>query len=101
MWRAFTFVVMVYLTLDFADPNLPGALNFDPDQSVDAVSTHVRSQFPAPKPVMLPEHLASPVETPLQVFASIPTPPVTHAVRVDLRPRGLLVSVAPASPDDH
>jgi len=101
MWRAVAVAVLVHLTLDFADPNLPGALNFDADQSVDAVSTHVHGHIPAPKPPMAPELLASHVVTPLRAFASIPRPPVINVVRVDLRPRGLLLSVAPASPGAH
>jgi hypothetical protein len=64
MWRVFAFAVLVYLALDFADPNLPGVLNFDVDQSVDAVSTQMRGHIPAPKPPMVPEPLASPVVTP-------------------------------------
>jgi hypothetical protein len=103
MWRAVAFAVLMHLTLDFSDPNLPGALKFDADQSVDAVSTHVRGHIVAAKPsiVPVPGPLASPVETSLRVVAGIAPRPVINVVRVDLRPRGLLHWLAPASPDDH
>jgi CheY-like chemotaxis protein len=41
----FAFVLLVYISLDFSDPNLSGALNFDLDQSVDAVHTQLRGRI--------------------------------------------------------
>ena len=31
----FTVLVMLYLVVDFGDPNLPGAVSFDPDDCVE------------------------------------------------------------------
>ncbi len=58
MRRWFVCVLLVYVSLDFSDPNLPGALNFDLDQSVDAVHTQLRGQLPVAKSSILP---ASPI----------------------------------------
>jgi hypothetical protein len=46
MWRPLVFVLLVHITLDFSDPNLPGAFNFDSNESVDAVYTQARKQLP-------------------------------------------------------
>lgn len=46
----FTTVVMLYLALDFGDPNLPGANSFDPDESVEVIQLQ---RDPAPSPRQL------------------------------------------------
>ena len=45
--KLFTALVILYLTLDVASPELPGALAFDPDESVEVVQL---SRDPAPAP---------------------------------------------------
>jgi hypothetical protein len=74
MWRALTYVLLLYMTLDFSDPNLPGALNFDLSQSVDGVHTQVRGQLPVAKPATAP---APP---------TVDAPVTTSAVEVDGTP---------------
>jgi hypothetical protein len=37
MWRLCVSALLLYITLDLADPQVPGALNFDPDECVEAV----------------------------------------------------------------
>jgi hypothetical protein len=46
----FTTLVMLYLALDFGDPNLPGATSFDPDESVKGVQV---SRMPTAAPPAL------------------------------------------------
>ena len=46
----FTTLVMLYLVVDFGDPNLPGAITFDPDGCVEVVQAH-RAPAPAPRAV--------------------------------------------------
>ncbi len=36
-WKASVLFVLLYVTLDFADPMTPGALCFNPDDSVEVV----------------------------------------------------------------
>ena len=38
--RGFFLALIVYLTLDFANPLMPGAVNFDSDESVEGVTLH-------------------------------------------------------------
>src|SRR5262245_38258355 len=98
MWRMLAFAVMVHLIVD---PNLPGVVNFDADQILDATSRHVRSQIRVAKPRMLPDPVDSSAATPPRIPAAIARPPVMFMVRVDVKPRGHLLWFAPASPDDH
>jgi hypothetical protein len=44
-------VLLVYLSLDLANPLMPGALRFDPDASVEAVRAHGQRHAP-PLPAM-------------------------------------------------
>jgi len=101
MWRVLCFVVLMSFALDFCDPYSPGVLNFEADRLIDAASSHVRAQIPVTKPLMTPEPVASPVVRPLPLAVCMALSPILHVVRVDLRPRGHLLSLAPASPDDH
>jgi hypothetical protein len=101
MWRALALAVLMYLTLDLSHPNLPGALNFDADRSVDAVARQVRAPSPVVEPLMMPDRAACRVVTPHRLSSTNTPLPVINVVRVDLRPRGHLLSFAPASPDDH
>ncbi|HEY7519901.1 MAG TPA: hypothetical protein VIE36_16560 [Methylomirabilota bacterium] len=103
MWRAITVILLTYVTLDFADPNLPGALNFDIDQSIDGVHTQLRGQSPIAKAVSVP----SPLFVRAATERKTPIVPrlVTVSVRVapvDARPRALLSRVlASDSPEAH
>ena len=101
MWRALCVAVLMSFALDFCDPYSPGVLDFDADRLIDAASSHVRAHIPGTKPLMTPEPVASSVVRPLQVAVGMARLPIINVVRVDLRPRGDLLSLAPASPDDH
>jgi len=103
MWRGLAFVLLVYVTLDFSGPNLPGALNFDLDQSVDAVHTQLRGQLPGVS-VLAVSPLAETVALPVAV-APIAIRPGIVAPRTppaDVRPRALLSSArGPSSTEPH
>jgi hypothetical protein len=101
MWRVLCFAVLMSFALDFCDPYSPGVLDFDADRLIDAASSHVRAHIPVTKPLMTPEPVASPVVRPLRVAVCMALLSIINVVRVDLRPRGHLLSFAPASPDDH
>ena len=51
----FTTLVMLYLVVDFADPNLPGAVSFDPDDCVEVVQTERAPSAPIPVLAVPPE----------------------------------------------
>jgi hypothetical protein len=103
MLRALTLVLLLYITLDFADPNLPGALNFDLDQSVDGVHSQLRGQSPiakaatSPAPVFVQEVALSKARVaPRWLGVTVRTP------GVNVRPRALLSRVvASDSPEAH
>ena len=47
MWRLLVALILLYIAFDFADLMMPGAMNFDPDQSVDVASAqNVRGEVP-------------------------------------------------------
>jgi hypothetical protein len=100
MWRRrLAFMLLPYVSLDFGDPNLPGALNFNLDQSVDAVHTQLRGQLPVVKTSILPvpplvegPRLLAPLEAArIRAFVVITRPPSY------VRPRALLASARPPS----
>jgi hypothetical protein len=103
MYRLFVVALFAYITLDLADPNLPGALNFDPDQSVTAISTQSRTTAPAPMLMVLsPQTVAVMIatvspETPPQP----PGPTIAPRVTWGPRPRALLSARTSASLDTH
>ena len=103
MWRALIVIVLTYVTLDFADPNLPGALNFDLDQSIDGVHTQLRGQSPVAKGVGVPAPLF--VQDARDRKPQIMPRPVTVSPRMTplgARPRALLSRLlASDSPDAH
>lgn len=104
MRRWFVCVLLVYVSLDFSDPNLPGALNFDLDQSVDAVHTQLRGQLPVAKSSILP---ASPVLEGTRLFApgevvNVRPLVVLRRAPACLRPRALVRHARPpASTEPH
>jgi hypothetical protein len=49
----FVRLLACYLTLDFADPSMPGALNFNVDLNTDAVLTNIPSKQDEPMQRML------------------------------------------------
>jgi hypothetical protein len=98
-------VLLVYVSLDFSDPNLPGALNFDLDQSVDAVHTQLRGQLPVAKSSIL---TVSPVVNDMRLSSALDAGaarPVVVAIRTppsDVRPRALLSTArTPSSTEPH
>jgi len=106
MCRRLVFMLLVYITLDFSDPNLPGALNFDLNQSVDAVHTQLRGQLPVAKTSILPASpgpdvlpmAATPLEaTTIRPIIVAPRTPVSY-----VRPRALLSHARqPRSTEPH
>src|SRR5262245_62274725 len=102
MWRFSILALLLHLSLDFANPNMPGALCFDPDQSVDAIRTEARADAPATVlAVRSPQPPAAaiappPPEVPRSAAASI-----ASRVTWSLRPRALLSVPASASPEAH
>jgi hypothetical protein len=103
MWRAITLILLIYVTLDFADPNLPGALNFDLSQSVDGVQSHLRGQSPIAKGVTVPAPVFGQVMTaPKPQLPARQVSVIGRTTPVDLRARGLLSAVlASDSPEPH
>lgn len=102
MCRRFAFVLLLYISLDFSDPNLPGALNFDLDQSVDAVHTQLRGQLPIAKTSLLP---VSPIVDGVRLsaaFEATPRPVIvaTRSPRSYVRPRVLFSNARLPSPTE-
>ena len=90
-------MLLVYISLDFSDPNLPGALNFDLDQSVDAVHTQLRGQLPVAKTSLAP---LSPVVDGVRLLVAFeatarPAIVTDHPRRSSVRPRALLANARP------
>ena len=51
----FTTLVMLYLVVDVGDPNLPGAVSFDPDDCVEVVQAQRAPHAPPPQLTVTPE----------------------------------------------
>jgi len=106
MCRRLVFLLLLYISLDFSDPNLPGALNFDLNQSVDAVHTQLRGQLPVAKISILP---ASPgldvmpmAATPLETTTIRPVVVALRTPASSARPRALLSHARqPSSTEPH
>ena len=100
MCRRIAFLLLVYISLDFSDPNLPGALNFDVSQSVDAVHTQLRGQLPVAKSSILP---VSPGADDARLLVRRETPVVRRVMRPTpiassyVKPRALLANARPPS----
>jgi hypothetical protein len=45
-------LVLLYLVLDFANPHMPGAVSFDPDESIDGVRVERDRQAWSPRGVV-------------------------------------------------
>jgi hypothetical protein len=62
--RLFVLLLACYLSLDFADPTMPGALNFDVDLNKDVVLTNIPTKHDEPKQhlLALPACMASVIE---------------------------------------
>lgn len=103
MRRVLRLLLVVYVTLDFADPNMPGALNFDPNESVDATYSAPRTVLPTIKEFVSP--LLPQAQTVRTAAADFQPPrPIVHVrvVRFELRPHALpAVPVSPPPSDDH
>ena len=102
MWRTVAFALLVYISLDLSDPNMPGALNFDLDKSVEAVQSQARAKLP-PAAISVPPVAPSINEgTVFAQFALVrPVISVTRTLPVHVRPRAVLSARVPAAPDDH
>lgn len=103
MWRAVTCLLLLYVTLDFADPNIPGALDFDIDQSVDGVHTQLRGQSPIAKAGVVPAPVFQQDIAPVKTHVAPQRPRViARTTSVDVRPRALLSRLLISdSPEAH
>jgi hypothetical protein len=102
MWRTVACALLVYLSLDFADPNMPGALNFDLDKSVEAVPSQPRAKLP-PAAISVPPVAPSINEAAVFAQAALVRPviAVARTLPLHLRPRAVLSARVPAAADDH
>jgi hypothetical protein len=102
MWRFLVGAVLLYIMFDFADLMMPGAVNFDPDQSVDGVyGQNLRADGTlTPLPHIPRLRVALNVEQ-----ASGGVRPVRALARLSTRrlrpPRAFLSESRPSSSDDH
>jgi hypothetical protein len=97
-----TLLVLLYLVLDFTNPHMPGAVSFDPDESIDGVRVErdrqawsSRGVVPSPLPVHLMPILASRDTAPRVA----PTP--GRRWRRDCVRRMRRPDSRPSSPADH
>ena len=94
-------LIALYITLDFANPWMPGALNFNPDESIDGIT--VQHHHPRPRLAAL----ATPVPLRLEftdVIRGSTTPPVARVLGewfVDLRQAHSAAFDSPPSLEDH
>jgi hypothetical protein len=91
--------LLLYLTLDCANPMMAGAVGFDPDTCVEAV-THARPL--APTGVASATHVVDPAVLRLACPVRRSSIPVASGGGVDVPPRARagLALVADASPED-
>jgi hypothetical protein len=102
MWRLLVSAILLYVTLDFADPMIPGALNFDADQSVDGVyAKDVREHAPSVAVSARPDVGVVADGDRRPVSARAVTPSVHHSVARITGPRTLVSESRSSSPDDH
>ncbi len=101
--RCLALILLAYVALDFANPLMPGAVTFDPDDSVEAVRA---GHVPAPDAV---PSVSEPL-VPAVVRAPTPRCAIARAARAARTPRERLAHLrrAPApssiparSPEDH
>jgi hypothetical protein len=45
-------VLLLWVSADFANPMIPGAVRLDPDESIDAVARHSAGHIPLPSPAV-------------------------------------------------
>ena len=88
--KIFSLLVLLYLLLDLANPEVPGAFEFDPDESVEIVRIE-RDVTPAPPTLvsmaarewlMVP---TSPLSTLTVQLPSGPAPSITMPLRIPQR----------------
>ena len=83
----FTSLVLLYLVFDLGDPNLPGAVSFDPDECIEVVQSDRAPSAPLPTVAVTPEplfRLPRVQQSPLRVVAMARhgvAPPRAHALR--------------------
>ena len=100
--RVAALLIALYVILDVAAPFVPGAFDFDPDDSVEALVNDVTSVMIAPAPFAWPPAWTGEPEArrPESLFrAAVPRPfrPFTPR-RVGL---ALASTAPPSSPEDH
>ncbi len=61
--RRLVLLLVIYVGLDFANPMMPGAVNFDPGDSVEAIHAE-RGRLPESPVATAPDPAAGPVEPP-------------------------------------
>ena len=104
--RRLTFLLLVYVSLDLSSPFIPGAFNFNPDESIDGVQ---RQRDPGPRrPAMAPAPRTFSDASPASVTPSANTgvgarrdsSPVNEWL-VDVRRAHVPVSAVSALSEDH
>jgi hypothetical protein len=104
--RRLTFLILCYVSLDLASPFVPGAFNFNADESIDGVQrdreTPVRRLVPAPKPpsptapdLNLVRHTAGALAGPQRA------PRTVYEWRVDVRHAHVPVPDVSSLSEDH
>ena len=93
--------LLLYVVLDFANPLMPGAVCFDPDDSVDGVA-RARSSSVAPPALADPAVPLARLVAPAPRVALPDPPTVTTSGRAEAppHPRGSLPSRSERSPED-
>jgi len=99
--RRLTLLIALYVTLDFANPLMPGAVNFDPDESVEGVT--IQHHQPRPQFAVVPT--AAPVraesrEAP-RLLARRSHAPALREWFIDLRQAHARSSDPPPLTEDH
>jgi hypothetical protein len=102
MWRLLVTAVLLYITFDFADLMMPGVMNFEPDQSADAMyAPNVRGDAPlAIVPAIPPRGIALVLDEGSSLGRPV-RPVARHSVRRIAGRRTFVSESRPASLEDH
>ena len=104
--RRLTFLVLCYVSLDLSSPFVPGAFNFNADESIDGVQRHretaARRLATAPTPPVPPAPDVDPVKHMAGAVARIERAPRTvYAWLVDVRRAHAPVPEVSSLGEDH
>ncbi|HEV8436946.1 MAG TPA: hypothetical protein VGT40_02525 [Methylomirabilota bacterium] len=100
--RRLALLIAFYITLDFANPWMPGALNFDADESVDGITIQHHQPRPQFGPVPTPVPLRAELRPARQGAAVRPAAPAVSEWLVGVRQSHASPSSDPPSPtEDH